>query len=244
MARVLVISDCHLKPWMYQCAEVIADKRDLGIDFIVSLMDIPDDHGQFLNLERYQDTYNAVLHLAQKYKEKAIFVWGNHDFAYYKNLRCSGYSSAAHSIVTRSLSRLMCETDIKMIARIDNILFSHGGLKKSFVDAYIDYCDNDDIDEILNYLNNLQDIDYWQDFSPLWWRPSYESDPIGFRQDKYVQVVGHTPCNSINRKNNIISCDVFSLRKDGSKIGSEEFIIIDTITTEYECIPVKNVNYL
>lgn len=49
-----------------------------------------------------------------------------------------------------------------------------------------------------------------------------------------LQVVGHTPVDEILKKGNTISCDVFSTYRDGSPIGTEEFLLLDTLTWEYQ----------
>ena len=41
---------------------------------------------------------------------------------------------------------------------------------------------------------------------------------------------------SIERRGNVISCDVFSTYRDGSPVGTQEFLLIDTKTWEYRGI--------
>ena len=53
-----------------------------------------------------------------------------------------------------------------------------------------------------------------------------------------LQVVGHTPVEKIYIERNIISCDVFSTYRDGKPIGTEEFLVIDTVTWEYTKIKI------
>ena len=50
--------------------------------------------------------------------------------------------------------------------------------------------------------------------------------------------MGHTPVDMIEKKGNIISRDVFSTYRDGKPIGTEEFLLLDTITWEYQGIKV------
>ena len=47
------------------------------------------------------------------------------------------------------------------------------------------------------------------------------------------QVVGHTPMPAITKKKNLISCDVFSTYSDGQPVGTEEFLLLDTVTWKY-----------
>ena len=48
------------------------------------------------------------------------------------------------------------------------------------------------------------------------------------------QVVGHTPMDKITREKNLISTDVFSTYRDGRPIGTQEFLLLDTVTWEYK----------
>ena len=61
------------------------------------------------------------------------------------------------------------------------------------------------------------------------------------RQDvlKLLQVVGHTPTEQITKEGNLISTDVFSTYRDGRPIGTEEYLLLDTLTWEYEGIKIK-----
>ena len=53
-----------------------------------------------------------------------------------------------------------------------------------------------------------------------------------YMSDKLLQVVGHTPVSSVQREANLISTDVFSSYRDGHPIGTEEFLLLDTVTWE------------
>ena len=39
--------------------------------------------------------------------------------------------------------------------------------------------------------------------------------------------------NEITREKNLISTDVFSTYRDGGPIGTQEFLLLDTVTWEY-----------
>ena len=75
----------------------------------------------------------------------------------------------------------------------------------------------------------------WNDGSPIWLRPQYSNIRM-YKSRKILQVVGHTPVDSIEKNGNIISCDVFSTYRDGRPIGTEELLLLDTITWEYQGI--------
>ena len=88
------------------------------------------------------------------------------------------------------------------------------------------------IDDVIRYINQLGRDEIWNDISPVWARPQYESYQL-FQSDRYFQVVGHTPLREITKSNNVISCDVFSLDRNRHPLGTQEFVIIDTINGEY-----------
>ena len=68
--------------------------------------------------------------------------------------------------------------------------------------------------------------------SPIWYRPQYYEGRL-YKPRKLLQVVGHTPVEGITRKGNLISCDVFSTDSVGKPIGTQEFMVIDTVAWEY-----------
>ena len=92
-----------------------------------------------------------------------------------------------------------------------------------------------DIDDVIAAVNDASQDYLWNDASPLWFRPQYETGEI-FRADTYKQVVGHTPVEKIFEKDGIISTDVFSTYRDGRQIGESAMIVIDSETGEYEKI--------
>ena len=92
-----------------------------------------------------------------------------------------------------------------------------------------------DTDRVIDKINRMGKAEIWSVDSPIWARPQLNSDRM-YRQDKMLQVVGHTPVDVIYRENNVISCDVFSTDSEMTPIGTEEFLLIDTITWEYKGI--------
>ena len=132
---------------------------------------------------------------------------------------------------------LKSPAQINIIHRIDNVLFSHGGLTAEFLKWLNEDLLNADIDDVLAAVNNASHDYLWNDESPLWLRPQYEIREI-FRSDTYKQVVGHTPVEKIFEKDGIISTDVFSTYRDGTQIGESSMIVIDSETGKYEKVEV------
>ena len=233
--KVLVVPDVHLKPWMFQrAAELLREKV---ADIPVCLMDIPDDWGKQLDLELYDQTFDAAIRFAREFLD-GLWCYGNHDVCYLWDKRESGYSRMASWLVCeklRKLSDVMLESHhLAYLQRIDDVIFSHGGLGEAFVRQMVPAEDHDDIDKVVNTVNGLGSRELWQDLSPLWLRPQDHGDVL-YGAGRLLQVVGHTPVEKITKEKDrdLISCDVFSTYPDGAPVGSQEFLVIDTKTHEF-----------
>ena len=232
--NVLVIPDVHLKPWMFERAEEIM-KRGTA-ERAVCLMDIPDDWNQEYNLELYRDTFDAAITFAKKYPD-TLWCYGNHDLSYLWNKRESGYSPAAAYTVAKKLDELACAlpegNEIRYVQKIDQVLFCHGGILDYFVRNAVPEASYDDVDEVVRTLNGLSWEYMWNNFSPIWYRPQESAERM-YKPKELLQVVGHTPVERISREWNVLSCDVFSTHRDGTPVGTEEFLVVDTESWEYE----------
>lgn len=226
--KVLVIPDVHLKPWMFQRASEMM--KEINADRAVCLMDIADDWRQQYNLDLYEQTYDAAIAFSREHPD-TLWCYGNHDLCYLWNQRVPGYSRIAPRMVCEKLhilrGTLPDEKQLSYLHRIDNVLFSHGGLADSFVRRYVPAGSYDDVDAVLQKINNLGWEEMWQDASPIWYRPQYYEGRL-YKPRKLLQVVGHTPVGAISRKGNLISCDVFSTHEDGEPNGTQEFLVIET----------------
>ena len=227
---VLVIPDVHLKPWMFQKADNLL--RHGVADRAVCLMDLPDDWDKENDIDLYAQTFDAAMEFARKHP-KTRWCYGNHDLSYWWNRLESGYSSfAAHTAGRKLLEfrRMMPEDNpIAYVHRIDNVLFSHGGVADYFVKEYVSKSKYDDADAVLEIINGLGESEMWADESPIWLRPQSGNTRM-YKPRKLLQVVGHTPVKEISKKGNIISCDVFSTDSAGKPYGTQEFLLLDTVT--------------
>ena len=232
--RILVIPDVHLKPWMFWRAEEIME--DEGITQAVCLMDIADDWRQEYNLDLYAQSYDAAISFAKSHPE-TLWCYGNHDVCYLWDKRETGYSGLAKSLVCKKLGELKAALpdpgQLTFIHRVDNVLFSHGGLITPFLEEQIPEEVQGSMDELLAYISGLGPASLWKDVSPLWARPQYWPARI-YKPDTYLQVVGHTPLTKIERVPGLISCDVFSTDRDRNPIGTCEFLLLDTLSWEHE----------
>lgn len=231
--RVLVIPDVHLKTWIFDRAEDIL--KDGKADRAVCLMDIPDDWGMEFQIDRYKETFDRVIEFAKVYSD-TLWCYGNHDVSYPWGKLESGYSVYAESTVLSKLRKfediLPDPAQLAFMHRIDNVLFSHGGLSTDFVRWLDEALLDADIDDVIAAVNKAPQDYLWNDESPLWLRLQYKYRDI-FRNEIYTQVVGHTPVENIFKKDGVISTDVFSTYRDGRQIGESAMIVIDTKTGEY-----------
>ena len=231
--KVLVIPDVHLKPWMFdRAAGIMKDGR------AVCLMDIPDDWGKEYDLGLYEETFDAAIRFQKEFPD-TLWCYGNHDLSYEWIQYESGFSSLAIPVVQEKLSALRRELpdrdQMAYIHMIDNVVFCHGGITHAFAKYYAPAVDYDDIDAVIDKINTLGMREMWDDASPLWFRPQYYKEKM-YKEYDLLQVVGHTPVMQIDRLGNIVTCDLFSTYRTGDPIGTEEFLLIDTETWEYEGI--------
>ena len=236
--RVLVIPDIHLKPWIFDQAEEIL--KEGKADRAVCLMDVPDDWGMELNIDRYKETFDRVISFAKDYPD-ALWCYGNHDVSYPWGRLETGYSPYAERTVIsklEELERILSDADqLAIMHRIDNVLFSHGGLTTEYVKWLDEELLDADIDDVIASVNEAPQEHLWNDESPLWLRPQ-NMDRDTFRKGIYTQVVGHTPVEKIFEKDGIISTDVFSTYRDGTQIGESAMVVIDSVTGKYEKVEV------
>ena len=231
--KVLVIPDVHLKPYMFHQADELL-KQGVA-ERAVCLMDIPDDWGSENNIGLYVETFDAAIVFAKKYPD-TLWAYGNHDLCYMWNERESGYSPMAAWTVQEKLLELRRALpvghEIKYIQKIDNVLFCHGGVLDYFVKGTVPSSAYHDVDEVVSRINEFHHDFMWNDISPIWFRPQFSAGEM-YKSSEILQVVGHTPVDTIYRKGNVISCDVFSTYRDGRPIGTGEFPVIDTETWEF-----------
>lgn len=230
MSKIFVIPDVHLKPWMFDRADEILKTKEC--DKIVCLGDFVDDWGQEKNLDLYNETFDRAITFYKEHQNTFI-CWGNHDMSYVWEEMESGYSPLARELVVKRLKDMreaLPDGNCAYIHLFDNVLFSHGGLTLSFVMEHFG-TSGASIDTMISTVNDMDQYPLWKDNGPIWARPQY-----GYRTYPFdiVQVVGHTPVEEIRRCDNVISTDVFSTYRDGTPFGSRKFIIIDSVSIEYE----------
>ena len=92
-----------------------------------------------------------------------------------------------------------------------------------------------DVSYVVETINALGHKELWCDDSVIWYRPQHYQGKM-YMPRKCLQVVGHTPVDKISKSGNVISTDVFSTYRDGTPIGTQEFLLLDTETWEFRGI--------
>ena len=236
--KVLVIPDVHLKTWIFDKAENVL--KSCKADRAVCLMDMPDDWDMEFQIDRYRAIYDRAIAFAKEYPD-TLWCYGNHDLSYPWGWLESGYSPYAERTVMEKLEELenslKNSSQINIMHRIGQVLFSHTGLSTEFVKSLNRKLLDADIDEVLRSVNTASQDKLWNDESPLWLR-ALDVRRKAFRGEKYKQVVGHTPVEKIMEQGGMIFTDVFSTDREGTQIGESAMVVIDSETGEYEVVEV------
>ena len=227
MSKVLVIPDVHLKPVIFDRAAKILKSGQA--DFAVQLGDMFDDWGEEFNYLLYDRTVKRAIDFQTEFP-KTLWCMGNHDFGYHLpeyGRRETGHSRMQEDSMATNLV-IMAEAGVKqkIIHVVGNVIFSHAGLTSDWVATLtLDGTDYEMSDYIEVLTNNVEPDLLWDENSPIWARPQHTGE-IMF-SDK-MQVVGHTPVETISFVDNILSTDVFSTYSNGAPIGEKRFAIVDT----------------
>ena len=67
------------------------------------------------------------------------------------------------------------DNSIKYVQRIDNVLFSHGGVSDFFARECVTSYMYNDVDSVVDAINCLGKYQMWNDDSPIWLRPQYSN---------------------------------------------------------------------
>ncbi len=231
--KVLIIPDVHLKPWIFDQAEDIM--RDKGFDRAVFIGDLVDDWDHESDVGLYEETLKRAVEFAKDHPDM-LWCYGNHDLAYLWYIEDHpGFSEDAQDVVCEYFNMLEdtleSPENMAVMHRIDNVLFSHAGLVRGFVDDYLDDIRND-IDAVIDTVNGFDQNELWDDISPVWARPQYRNGFENMYPPEFFQVVGHTPVSRVLKQGNLLTTDTFSTTRDGRPIGNNEFCWVDTITKE------------
>lgn len=239
--KVLVIPDCHLKPWMFAQADTIMKK---GIaDKAVCLMDLADDFGVHDDAQ-YLETYETAIAFAKEHPD-TLWCYGNHDLSYIWGEPETGFHPEKRGLVCQEIKKLTNalpkKSQLAYIHKIDKTLFMHGGLANLFVQLRVAPQNRKNVLAAVKAINQMSCETMWATDSPIWYRPQLSPNQNAkrlYRGGEYLQVVGHTPVKEVYLEGGVLSCDTFSTYRDGTPYGSQAFCIVDTVTWEFETVKV------
>lgn len=227
--KVLIIPDVHLQEWMFTLADKIMEKYKY--DSVVVLGDLVDSHIYGADLDAYKETMEAAALFAKKYKDRIIWLYGNHEISYIdeKNCMCSGHNPLATQIINEGLRRIKDNlgSNIVVAARIDGTLFSHAGISDSY--SHIPVFETDSQpwrgwEYVIDIINNTRYEELMSPQSPVWYRPNYLFLPLNY--GNCLQVAGHTPSKYPYFFHNLLLVDTFYLG------GANYFVVVNTETYE------------
>lgn len=234
--KCVIISDCHLKPEMFDRADKILASGQA--DMAVQMGDLVDDWGQEFNVSLYELTMRRALRFHVDHPD-TLWCWGNHDYLYAHPH--SGMSETGHSKFQEEIMGIYLRGmgDIgagqKVMHLLGGVIFTHAGLTEAWVKRRLEKVGYEpgvtpSKANLVHVVNHASPEELWQEDSPIWARPQHDKQPMW---GDYLQVVGHTPMRHPIQEANVLSTDLFSTYRDGAPFGDEKFIIVDTITKDW-----------
>jgi len=217
--KIIVISDVHGRSlWKKQVNQ--------DFDHCIFLGDYFDSF-DISGTTQYEN-FNEILRFKRMNSDRVTLLAGNHDISYLDSFcQCSGYQNGMAYLFKTILEPLIEDNELLSCKVIDNYLFSHAGITKTWFNNYglkkfMDKFETDletavnslfkkdvtafcfqnppanvSISGISHYGNDI-----WQ--SPMWIRPpSLCFDKI----PDYIQVVGHTQVQKPTLESGVWFCD-------------------------------------
>ena len=194
-SKIVVIGDIHGRAvWK----KIVNDNADA--DKFIFLGDYFDSHEKRYHTERQKFNFNEIISLQETLGEdKVILLLGNHDYHYISSReKYSGYDYFLAFDIKDRLTELYNSGKIKVLHIEDNLLFSHAGVTKTWLNKVAGVNELNDCNkpETFNHRtlewNTIAGYDSYGDTksnSPIWVRPA---SLISDKLDGYIQIVGHT----------------------------------------------------
>lgn len=245
MTRTLFVGDLHAKPDLLPLIGNTARRHEA--DRIILLGDICDDWNLSNNMQTAWVERFTQWVLDESKEREIIPLLGNHDIPYWMNsgsnsfdmvrLMAPGFKPGAYRKVHELLHQLpfrIAWSDGKMVA-------SHAGFTRPWMDKYldVDYHRLSPIRlvELTNRMGghaySLAKRFYYEigrsrggssrSPSPVW------ADLLELTRqgdDCLIQIVGHTPVDTITRVADCWFCDTFSTTSDGRRIGDGSMLLM------------------
>lgn len=227
--KILFVGDVHTHLYMIRDVQLLDEQYNF--DKIIFMGDYCDD---WLSTgQNTIDTLNLMFKLKNSNPYKYTFLLGNHELSYLGH-PCSGHQYMYELEIEQLLRDNIDNIDIYTNVNIDNnnYVCSHAGFTDNFIQMelgsdYINTLNTWNKDK-LNYLDHLALCSYYRggtsSYSSFIWCDKQEL-LLSNTKIMPLQIVGHTPVQTINTNENIKFIDTHSTYRDGTPFGDKSYLI-------------------
>ena len=229
--KTLIIGDIHGRDTWEKILQKNTDAKR-----VIFIGDYFDNH--LIPYTKQIENFNKIVQFKAQHIIEVIMLIGNHDHHYFPDVikdNMAKYASAESQSVITTISA--ARHNLQMAFQMGNILFTHAGVGKTFLDREIGP-GSWNVDNLANDINALFRVNpkafKFKGFNPtgedigqtpIWIRPtSLMLDAISLK-NKIIQVVGHTPMETIPTPDKMGSGRYYFIDTLGS---SCEYLIVDT----------------
>ena len=196
MNKILIIPDVHGRTFW---KEINPDDADL----IIFLGDYVDPYGdEGITPKMALDNLKELVDFYNKYRDKCVFLKGNHDYPYISELYKQNFDYLCRHDYEheKEIASLLKELDLKDCYIVDNYIFSHAGFNNHYWKLIQPgYKIGESISDVLSNYPELAARVSWRrggDFnygSHVWEDLHYFIENFPNKElSKYIQVFGHT----------------------------------------------------
>lgn len=225
--KTVILGDTHGRPhWK----SIVANEAPDRVIFIGDYFDSYDDYTAAEQMYNFQE----IIDWKKSGQCGVALLVGNHDYHYMRGVteHYSGYQSGARSAIEQLLEDN--KEHMQMVYQMGIFMFSHAGISKTWLEDQgwngSDYV-SDYVNDLWKYKPNAFKFagrnPYGDDVyaPPIWIRPtSLQYANRNDFKDKYIQIVGHTQQNQIDRKGKSTGGRYYYIDTLGT---SGEYMIID-----------------
>ncbi len=217
--KIVVLGDTHgLDTWK----KIVSDNPDATKFIFIG------DYVDSFHIPGYQqlENFRDILEFKRQNKDLVELLIGNHDFHYmpWADEQYSGYQKEYQFLL--KVAMIDAIGVLKAAYKVDNLLFTHAGVTKTWWNNWFDHPWGDNIDEEINDLFHhkprafrFQGTDYYGESitqGPFWVRSgSLAKDCI----PELIHVIGHTPVKWIETHVNPIMIDCI-------EHGKKQYLVI------------------
>jgi hypothetical protein len=228
--KTLVLGDTHGRPYW---KDIVVKEQPDRVIFIGDYFDSFDDYTAAEQMWNFEQIINFKL----SGKAEVVILVGNHDFHYMDGSEhYSGFQFGAASAIS---DLLFNNTEhLQMAYEMDGYLFTHAGVSNDWYTYWMKmlHLEGNNVVDNINEMWKISSRPFrftgWSPYgdsvesSPIWIRPkSLQKANRDTLRDQFIQVVGHTQQNQIDR--------------EGKSTGGR-YYYIDTLGTSGEYMIIDN----